>query len=88
MPVFARATAEATMASPSAEYLAENNAPRILSIVGVFGFLALVSVTLRLYVRGAMLRYIGADDIVMAMSMVSKPLDRCVRECAWTNTIF
>jgi len=80
MPVFARATADATMASPSAEYLAENNAPQIMSIVGVFGFIALVTVTLRLYVRGAMLRYIGADDVVMALSMVSISLDYHIRD--------
>lgn len=58
------------MAPPSPEYLAENNAPKILSIVGVFGFLALVIVFLRLFVRGAMLRFTGADDAVIALSMV------------------
>ncbi|KAF1355336.1 hypothetical protein BDV97DRAFT_289559 [Delphinella strobiligena] len=57
------------MAPPSPQYLAQNNAPKILSIVGVFGFLALVTVFLRLYVRGAMLRFTGADDAVIALSM-------------------
>jgi hypothetical protein len=67
---------EASM-NPSPEYLAENNASTIVSVVGVFGFLALVAVLLRLYVRGAMLKFLGADDLAIALSMVNKsqPID-------------
>jgi len=54
----------------STEYNDENNSYGILAFTGVFGVLALISVTLRLYVRKVMLKYVGADDIVMAIAML------------------
>lgn len=48
-------------------YLRENNAPRIVGLVGAFHFLALTFVTLRVYVRVFMVRAFGIDDaLIMA----------------------
>lgn len=63
-------TLPAPSPSLSPEYLAESNAARILAVTGVFGALALITVITRLYVRGAMLRFTGSDDLVLAGSMV------------------
>jgi len=52
------------------EYLAESNAAAILTFVGIDGAIALTAVLLRLYVRRFMLRFIGADDICMALAML------------------
>ncbi|PSK36584.1 hypothetical protein B9Z65_1767 [Elsinoe australis] len=54
----------------SSEYVAENNAPAILSIVGVVGGLSFVAVALRVYVRQFMLKGVTADDTVMAVAML------------------
>ncbi|KAG8628343.1 hypothetical protein KVT40_004216 [Elsinoe batatas] len=54
----------------SPAYLAENNAPAILTLVGVFGGLSLVTVCLRIYVRQFMLKGVTADDIVIFVAML------------------
>lgn len=53
-----------------AEYLAENNAGNILALVGTLGFVAVVIVALRLYVRIRMLKSVGMDDYLIVASMV------------------
>lgn len=62
-------TADA-MPSESAAYLAETNTTKILTTAGVWCFIAVVVVLLRLYVRARMLRYVGPDDITMGITMV------------------
>lgn len=54
----------------TAAYANESNAYEILSVTGVFGFLALLAVVLRMYVRMFMLKYSGSDDWVMVAAMV------------------
>ncbi|KAF2151663.1 hypothetical protein K461DRAFT_294564 [Myriangium duriaei CBS 260.36] len=49
---------------------AQNRAPSILTFLGVIGMVALIITCLRLYVRQCMLKYVGADDIVMAGAMI------------------
>lgn len=61
-------TRELVKGSP--EYVAENNAPAILTIVGIVGGLSFVAVALRVYVRQFMLKGVTADDTVMAVAMV------------------
>lgn len=77
MAVFPRAE---TTVSLSPEYLAESNASKILAIVGVLCFLALVTVALRLFVRVALLRYTGPDDFVLAIAMVSRENHKLEKE--------
>lgn len=50
---------------PSEEYLAQDMAPRILGITGVFCFLSLIIVTLRLYARAFMVRRLGWEDLLI-----------------------
>lgn len=64
-------TADALM-SVSESYLAQSNTANILVTIGVWCFIAVVVVSLRLYVRARMLRYVGPDDITMGLAMVSK----------------
>ena len=62
--------------SPSAEsavdpkWAAESNLTRLLALTGVFHFLALISVGLRLYVRIGLLRSLGRDDVVIVLAAV------------------
>lgn len=51
-------------------FVAESNAAMILAITGVFHFLALIVVALRLYTRSCMIRAIGKDDWVMLLAVV------------------
>lgn len=78
-------TADALM-SVSESYLAQSNTANILVTIGVWCFIAVVVVALRLYVRARMLRYVGADDLTMTVAMVSKA---CVhlgqKDCADTR---
>ncbi|KAF4556628.1 Hypothetical protein D9617_1g085060 [Elsinoe fawcettii] len=70
--LFARAadlTARANVKGSPA-YLAENNSPAILTLVGIFGGLSLFVVCLRLYVRQFMLKGVTADDTVMFIAML------------------
>ena len=52
------------------QYLAQSHATGILTFVGIDAAIALTAVLLRLYVRRVMLRFIGADDICMALAML------------------
>lgn len=51
-------------------YRAQSDTTSILAVTGVFGTAALTCVILRLYVRSAMLKFVGADDYVMLVAMV------------------
>jgi len=52
------------------EYNAQSNASKILVFTGLCAGFALLSVSLRFYVRKCMLRYLGADDVVMGLAMI------------------
>ena len=52
------------------EYVNASNAGRIVGVVGVFHFLALTFVSLRLYVRVFMVRAFGVDDALIVASCV------------------
>jgi hypothetical protein len=52
------------------ELQSNSNAPSILAVNGVFTFIAMVVVALRVYVRAAMLRFVGLDDYVIVAAMV------------------
>ncbi|KAK3614080.1 hypothetical protein LTR56_027494 [Elasticomyces elasticus] len=60
----------ATTPNTDANYLAENNAANILALVGSLGFVAVVVVAMRLYVRVRILKSTGMDDYLIAASMV------------------
>ncbi|KAK8032330.1 hypothetical protein PG990_002064 [Apiospora arundinis] len=51
-------------------FVAESNAAMILAITGVFHFLALIVVALRLYTRSCMIRAIGKDNWVMLLAVL------------------
>jgi hypothetical protein len=53
------------------ELQSNSNAPSILAVSGVFTFIAMVVVVLRVYVRAAMLKCVGLDDYVIVAAMVS-----------------
>lgn len=53
------------------EYINESNAGRIIALVGVFHFIALIFVTLRVYVRVFMVRAFGIDDGLIIIACVS-----------------
>ena len=53
------------------ELPSDSLASSILAINGVFTFVALVVVVLRIYVRAAMLQFVGSDDYVIIAAMVS-----------------
>lgn len=57
-------------AAALAAYNAQTHAPNILTFLGIIGALALIIVCLRIYVRIKMLKYVGADDAVMAAAML------------------
>ncbi|OBT61571.1 hypothetical protein VE03_08942 [Pseudogymnoascus sp. 23342-1-I1] len=60
----------------SSEYVNESHADRIVGVVGAFYFLALIFVSLRVYVRVLMVRDFGVDDgliVVVAVSISSLP---------------
>lgn len=60
------------MDSFSSEYINESHANRIVGVVGAFYFLALIFVSLRIYVRVLMIRDFGVDDgliIIVAVSI-------------------
>lgn len=62
------------MDSFSPEYVNEDHAGRIVGVVGIFFFLALAFVSLRVYVRVIVVRAFGVDDaliIVVAVSITS-----------------
>lgn len=64
------------MDSFSSEYVNESHAGRIVGVVGAFYFLALIFVSLRVYVRLLMVRDFGVDDgliIAVAVSIASFP---------------
>jgi hypothetical protein len=52
------------------EYVNASNAGRIVGVVGVFHFIALTFVSLRLYVRVFMVRAFGVDDALIVASCV------------------
>ena len=52
------------------KWAAESNLTRLLALTGVFHFLALISVGLRLYVRMGLLRSLGRDDAVIVLAAV------------------
>jgi hypothetical protein len=52
-------------------YLNANNAGRIVGVVGVFCFLAITFVSLRIYVRVFMVRAFGVDDALIILACVS-----------------
>ncbi|KAI9172302.1 hypothetical protein HJFPF1_01801 [Paramyrothecium foliicola] len=52
------------------EFAAESNLPRILGVVGVFHFLALFFVGVRLYTRVFVVRAPRSDDVVMVLAAV------------------
>jgi hypothetical protein len=54
----------------SPEYINESNAGRIVGLVGVFHFIALTFVSLRVYVRVFMVRAFGADDALILLACV------------------
>lgn len=53
------------------EYVKASNAGRIVGVVGVFYFIALTFVSLRVYVRLVMVRAFGIDDALIIVSAVS-----------------
>ena len=53
------------------EYVKASNAGRIVGVVGVFHFIALTFVGLRVYVRLGMVRAFGIDDGLIMASAVS-----------------
>ena len=53
------------------ELPSNSNAPSILAVNGVFTFVALVAVVPRVYVRAAMLKFVGSDDYVIVAAMAS-----------------
>ncbi|GAB7347302.1 hypothetical protein MBLNU459_g3385t1 [Dothideomycetes sp. NU459] len=63
-------TSDEAIPSVSAAYLAESNTTKILTTVGVWCFLAFITVALRLFVRARILRYVGPDDIMMGITML------------------
>lgn len=52
------------------KWAAESNLTRLLALTGVFHFLALTSVGLRLYVRIGLLQSLGRDDVVIVLAAV------------------
>jgi hypothetical protein len=62
---------QAALPPMTPEYLAFNNAHRILAITSSFFTIAIVVVLLRCYVRIAMLKVFGPDDYMMAVAAVS-----------------
>jgi hypothetical protein len=52
------------------EYVNESNAGRIIALVGVFHFIALIFVALRVYVRLFMVRAFGVDDGLIIVAVV------------------
>lgn len=56
------------------EYVHASNASRIVGVVGVFHFIALIFVSLRLYVRLFMVRAFGVDDVLIIVAAVSDAL--------------
>jgi hypothetical protein len=53
------------------DYVNESNAGRIIALVGVFHFIALIFVVLRVYVRLFMVRAFGVDDGLIIVAVVS-----------------
>ncbi|KAK3613542.1 hypothetical protein LTR56_027820, partial [Elasticomyces elasticus] len=51
-------------------HIKESNAANILGLVGTLGFLAVVVVAMRLYVRVRILKFVGTDDFLITASMV------------------
>ncbi|KAK8112045.1 uncharacterized protein PG998_008502 [Apiospora kogelbergensis] len=51
-------------------FVAESNAAMILAITGVFHFLALIVVAMRLYTRACLIRAMGIDDWTMLAAVV------------------
>ena len=56
------------------EYVKASNAGRIVGVVGVFYFIALTFVSLRVYVRVVLVRAFGVDDALIIASAVSSDL--------------
>jgi hypothetical protein len=56
---------------PDPAFAAESNLARILAITGIFHFLALISVGLRLYCRVGLLKTPGRDDVAIVLAYVS-----------------
>lgn len=52
----------------SAAYLAQDNSRNILAITGFWCFLSLTVVALRVYVRAAMVRFFGWDDVAILVT--------------------
>lgn len=50
---------------PTEEYLAQDMAPTILGATGIFCFLSLIVVALRLYARAFMVRRLGWEDLLI-----------------------
>ncbi|KNG51770.1 integral membrane protein [Stemphylium lycopersici] len=53
------------------KWAAESNLTRLLALTGVFHFLALTSVGLRLYVRIGLLQSLGRDDVVIVLAALA-----------------
>ena len=64
------------------EYVNESNAGRIIALVGVFHFIALIFVVLRVYVRLFMVRAFGVDDGLIIVAVVSAYWFRVVVLCS------
>lgn len=70
------------------EYVNFDNSHEILSITSVFCALAAVVVMLRFYVRAWMLRFVGSDDCIMLLAMVSILLFAYLRPEPNTETLY
>lgn len=53
------------------EYVNANNSARIVGVIGVFHFIALTFVALRVYVRLVIVRTFGIDDGLIIVAGVS-----------------
>lgn len=58
------------MAPFSADYVNESKAPQILGTFWAFFIVSIIMVSARLYIRAKMLRNIGLEDYIIALTMV------------------
>lgn len=54
----------------SAEYVSETKAPQILGTFWAFFIISVIMVSARLYIRVKMLRNVGLEDYIIALTMV------------------